>query len=423
VRLSDEEQGILAGAAGPAAQRALEQQVAVGRFFGAADFVPVSSVHLAADAEAMRDAGVQYLEEMVALGATCRVPTTVNPRSVELSRWAELGQDAYYVDLEGRIVRALEGLGALTLHTCVNYQIVSQPIYGEHLAWGDTGTVIWANSVAGARSNFEAGPAALHAAVTGRVPRYGYHLQKQRRGTALVRVRDVPATDADWGALGCYVGRLVDDYWQVPVLLLEGDPPPDSPRRPTADGLKQLGAALASYGSLALFHLVGVTPEARSVEDALQGHPAERELVVEPGALAATYASFVPQTEEVDLVVFGTPQLSLHEMRRLARLFQGRRVHPGTRVFLTTSDAVKAVADHLGYCAILEGAGATVLTGVCYYIMTAREMAARHGFRSLLTDSAKLANIIAGYGYVSLFRPTEVCVAAACTGRLGGGGG
>ncbi|HEX2517582.1 MAG TPA: aconitase X, partial [Chloroflexota bacterium] len=231
MRLSDEEQGMLAGAAGPAAQRALEQQVAVGRFFGAADFVPVSSVHLAADAEAMRDAGVQYLEDMVSLGAICRVPTTVNPRSVELSRWAELGQDAYYVDLEGRIVRALEGLGALTLHTCVNYQIVSQPIYGEHLAWGDTGTVIWANSVAGARSNFEAGPAALHAAITGRVPRYGYHLQEQRRGTALVRVRDFPATDADWGALGCYVGRLVNDYWQVPVLLLEGDPPPECPAR------------------------------------------------------------------------------------------------------------------------------------------------------------------------------------------------
>ena len=183
--------------------------------------------------------------------------------------------------------------------------------------------------------------------------------------------------------------------------------------RPTADGLKQLGAALASYGSLALFHLVGVTPEARSVEEALQGHPAQRELVVPPGALAATYASFVPQTEQVDLVVFGTPQLSLLEMRHLARLFQGRRVHPGTRVFLTTSDAVKAVADHLGYCAILEGAGATVLTGVCYYIMTAREMAARHGFRTLLTDSAKLANIIAGYGYVPLFRPTELCVDAA----------
>jgi predicted aconitase len=422
VRLTDEERGMLAGAAGPAAQRALEQQLAVGRFFGAVDFVPVSSVHLAADAEAMRDAGVQYLEEMVALGATCRVPTTVNPRSVELTRWAELGQEPYYVRLEERIVGALQGLGALTLHTCVNYQIVSQPIYGEHLAWGDTGTVIWANSVAGARSNFEAGPAALHAAVTGRVARYGFHLDEQRRGTVLVRVRDVPLTDAHWGALGCFVGRLVNDYWQVPVLVLEGEPPPAVPGRPTADGLKQLGAALASYGSLALYHLVGVTPEARSQEEAFGGRPPPRELVVPPGALDETFASFVPQREEVELVVFGTPQLSLYELRHLARLFQGRRVHPGTRVFLTTSDTVRAVADHLGYCAILEAAGATILSGVCYYIMTAREMAARHGFRSLLTDSAKLANIIAGYGYHPLFRPTEVCVDAACAGRLGAGG-
>jgi predicted aconitase len=119
-------------------------------------------------------------------------------------------------------------------------------------------------------------------------------------------------------------------------------------------------------------------------------------------------------------VVFGTPQLSLYEFRDLARLFAGRRVHPGTRVFLTTSDAVKGVADRLGYTRVVEDAGATVLTGVCYYIMTARELAARHGFRTLLTDSAKLANIISGYGYHPVFRPTALCVAAACAGSLAG---
>ena len=408
---------MLAGAAGPAAQRAIDQQIRVGRFFGAPDFVPVASVHLAADAEAMRESGVRVLEELVNLGATCRVPTTINPRSVELARWAELGQERRYVDLEARIVGALEALGALTLNTCVNYQIVSQPLFGEHLAWGDTGTVIWANSVAGARSNFEAGPAALYAAVTGRVPRYGYHLDEQRRGTVLVRVRDHPRTAADWGALGCAIGRRVDDYWQVPVLVFA---PPAGPPRPTPDQLKQLGAALASYGSLALFHLVGVTPEARTVEEAFGGAAPQRELDVPPGALAETYAGFVPLGDAVELVVFGTPQLSLFEFRDLARLFKGRRVHPRTRVFLTTSDAVKGVADRLGYTRVVEAAGATVLTGVCYYIMTARELAARHGFRTLLTDSAKLANIISGYGYHPVFRPTALCVDAACAGTLAG---
>jgi predicted aconitase len=413
MRLTPEEEAMLAGGQGEAARRAIEQQVAVGRFFGARDFVPVGSVHLAADAEAMREAGVRHLEEMIALGATARVPTTINPRSVDFAHAAQLGQEPHYIDLERRIVAALERLGALPLNTCVNYQIVSQARFGEHVAWGDTGTVIWANSFAGARSNFEAGPAALHAAITGRVPRYGYHLPEQRLGTALVRVRETPRTGSDWGALGCHVGRLVNDYWQVPVFVF------DEPPRPHADHLKQFGAALASYGSLAMYHIVGLTPEARTVEEAFGGRAPQRELEVTPGTLAATYASFVSEKDEVDVVVFGTPQLSLFEFRDLARLFAGRRVSPRTRVFLTTSDAVKALADQLGYTRAVEDAGAMVLTGVCYYIMTARELAERHGFRTLLTDSAKLANIIAGYGYNPVFRSTEACVEAAVRGVFG----
>lgn len=418
IHLTAEEADMLAGGQGSAVQVAIQQQIAVGEFFGAPDFVPVGSVHLAGDAEAMREAGVAYLEHMAELGATCRVPTTINPRSVDFTMAAELSQEPRYVEWERRLVRAYEQLGALTLNTCINYQIVSQPRFGEHLAWGDTGTVIWANSFAGARSNFEAGPAALYAAITGRVPRYGYHLPEQRRGTALVRVRAQLETVSDWGALGCHVGRLVNDYWQVPVFLFEDGPP-----SPGADQLKHLGAALASYGSLALFHLVGVTPEARTLEEAFGGGPPGpevRELVFTSETLAQTYATFISEKPEMDVVVFGTPHLSLYEYRDLARLLKGKQVHPQTRVFLTTSPAVKLVADQLGYTQAVEAAGAQVLTGVCYYIMTARELAQRHGFRTLLTNSSKLANIIAGYGYNPVFRPTAECVAAAISGRVQG---
>lgn len=415
MQLTPEEEAMLAGKKGHAVQRAISQQTEVGRFFGAAGFVPVTSVHLAGDAEAMREAGVSYLETIVEQGATCRVPTTINPRSVDLANWQALGQDPAFVALEERLIRAYERMGALTLNTCVNYQIVSQPRFREHLAWGDTGTVIWANAVAGARSNFEAGPAALHAAITGRVPRYGYHLDAQRRGTVHVRVLDVPRTAADWGALGCHVGRQVNDYWQVPVFSF---PDGGLGTRPTPDQIKQFGAALASYGSLAMYHLEGQTPEARTLEDAFAGQPPVRTLTVPPGALAQTYASFVPEQEQVDLVVFGTPQLSLFEFRDLARQLAGKRVHPRTKLLLTTSDAVKMVADQFGYTRVVEAAGGMVLTGVCYYIMTARELAERHGYRTLLTDSAKLANIIAGYGYNPVFRPTEACIEAAVRGTF-----
>src|SRR5512144_501078 len=129
------------------------------------------------------------------------------------------------------------------------------PVRGEHVAYGDTGVVIYSNSVCGARSNFEGGPSALAAGITGRTPRYGYHLPAQRRATLRVRVEATPVTLNEWGALGGVIGRLAGNYWAVPVIEgIEG--------APGSDQLKHFGAAMASFGSTALFHLAGFTPEA-----------------------------------------------------------------------------------------------------------------------------------------------------------------
>ena len=121
---------------------------------------------------------------------------------------------------------------------------------------------------------------------------------------------------------------------------------------------------------------------------------------------------------KADLVVFGTPHLSLFELRLLAELLRGRRVHPDTMLLLTTNQPVKALADRLGYTAVIEEAGGKILAGACYYIMTPRELARRHGFRTIVTDSAKLANIMPASGYNAIFRPTADCVEAAVTGRV-----
>lgn len=411
MQLTREEEAMLAGAEGPAVQRALRMQMAVGEFFGAADFVPVSSAHMMAEIESMGEAGLAFVEEMADLGAQARVPTTCNPRSVDFQLWRDLGQAEQQVALETRLSRALEAIGVFVVDTCINYQTFMPPRFGEHLAWGDTGTVIFANSVAGARSNFEGGPVALASGITGRTARYGYHLPEQRRGTALVEVRDQPRTRADWSALGCLIGRQVSDYWQVPVLTgIEGSP--------GVEELKHLGAALASYGSLAQFHLVGTTPEAPTVEAAFGGQTPARRIVVEPGDLRRTYESFVPEQARPDLVVFSAPQLSIPELRDLARALRGQRVHPEVRLIATTNYHNRSVSERLGHVSIIEAAGGTVLSGVCFYLVTPRELRELHGWRTLVTDSAKLANIIAGYDYNPVFRPTEVCLAAAIEGRL-----
>ena len=402
---------MLEGKYGEAVQLALEFQLRVGQFFGAEEFVPVTSVHMMAEVESMGEAGLRWVERLADYGQKVCVPTTCNPRSVDFEFWEQVGQDPEHVKLEVRLSRALERLGVLTVNTCIPYQVFGGPCFGEHIAWGDTGAVIFANSVMGARTNYEGGPAALAAGLTGRTPRYGYHLPQHRIGTVLVEVEDQPNLQSDWDALGCYVGRLVNNYWEVPVLS-------GLKVRPTIDQLKRLGASLASFGSLAMFHLVGVTPEATTVEQAFGGREPRRRLIVPGGALRSTYESFIPEKPEADLVVFSAPQLSVLELRDLAVRLQGKKIHSGTKLIVTTNDAYYSIARKLGYIQVIEAAGGQVLVGTCFYLMTPRELAERFGYRTIVTDSAKLANIIAGYGYNPVFRPREVCIEAALTGKI-----
>src|SRR5271165_5402584 len=257
MRLTDEETAMLAGAAGPARQWAIEHQIRVGRYFGAADFVAVSQAHIMADTESLGISGVEWLERLAALPEQqrrVRIPTITDPRGTDFVAAARLKQQDWMLALERRVIAAFEALGVLMTDTCINYQTIMPAVLGEHMAYGDTGVVIYSNSVLGARSNFEGGPSALAAGLTARTPRYGYHLPEQRRATLLLRITYTPRDLHEWGALGGVVGEACGSYWQVPVV--EG-----IETIPTSDELKHFGAALASYGSVALFHMVDVTPE------------------------------------------------------------------------------------------------------------------------------------------------------------------
>jgi predicted aconitase len=411
MRLTDEEKGMLQGDRGEAVRRCLEMQVAVGDFFDAEDMVPVQSAHVMCTSDALGDAGVAFLEELAEGSGRFQVPTTTNPGSVEFDHVELLQQDPSHVAIQRRIDAAMERMGALNCCTCTNYQGVMPPRFGEHLAWGDTGAVIFANAVAGAQSNFEGGPAAVSAGLTGRTPRYGFHLESSRRGTVRIIVEDKPLTISDWGTLGCFIGRRVDDYWQVPVL--EGNL-----GHPDVDRLKHFGASLASYGSLAMFHIPGVTPEARTLEEAFGNREPERLIEVPSGALRETYGSFPAGDGSVDLVIFGTPHLSLMEVHDLARRLEGKRVNAKVKLFLTTSALVKSMAEKLGLVRIIEEAGGIFLCGVCFYLMYPAEIARKLRVRSLVTNSAKLANIIAGAGIRPVLRNEDTCIQAAITGRV-----
>src|SRR6185503_16018294 len=253
MRLGDEEKAILAGEQGEVPRLALEHQVKVGEFFGAGDFVPVTQAHIMADTESLGEAGVRWLE---ALDPRERMPTITDPRGTDFAKLSLLKQPAAGVALERRAIDAFRRVGVMLTDTCINYQTIQAPARGEHVAFGDTGVVIYANSVCGARSNYEGGPSAVAAGITGRTPRYGFHLSERRRATLRVRVACSAKTLNDWGALGAVIGKLAGHYWAVP--LVEG-----LEAAPASDALKHFGAAMASFGSVALYHLAGITPEAQ----------------------------------------------------------------------------------------------------------------------------------------------------------------
>ena len=412
MRLTPDEQAMLRGERGEAVRDALAYQIRVGEFFGAERFVPVTNAHMMGDIEVMGDGGFEYLCAARAKHARCTIPTTTNARCVDFEFAARFDQDEAEVDKERRLIDALREMNVLTTDTCINYQTLYQPHLGEHVAWGDTGTVIYANSVFGARTNFESGPAALAAALTGRTPEYGYHLPQHRRGTLVVRLEATLGDLADWGAVGKIVGEKHQSYYAVPVFT-------GVERVPLADELKHLGCSLASYGSMAMFHMVGVTPEAPSLAAALGGNAPADEIVIDDAAIERVYAGYALTDRSANLVVFSGPQLSLLEMKALSERFAGRTVHPGTQVFVTTSNGVKSAARRLGVLQSLDAAGVVVLEGVCFYILqNLSQMRVRNGWTNLISNSAKIVNIIGAHRFNTILRRTADCVEIACSGRL-----
>ncbi|MDH3693294.1 MAG: aconitase X catalytic domain-containing protein, partial [Gammaproteobacteria bacterium] len=218
MHLNEDEQAMLNGEDGWPRQWAMQHMVQVGNFFDADHLVEVTQAHMMADTESMGIAGVEFVEKM----ATCpeqersvRIPMITDPRGIDFDHYQTLKQTDDMASLERRAIVAFETLGILMTNTCINYQTIMPPVRGEHLAYGDTGVVIYCNSVLGAHSNFEGGPSALAAGLTGRTPCYGLHLKHNRLATVQFEVNYQPTNLAEWGALGALVGKHTGSYWDV----------------------------------------------------------------------------------------------------------------------------------------------------------------------------------------------------------------
>ncbi len=404
--LTAADRAMLAGELGPAAAMAMRIVSRIGEVQGAPSLLDITQAHIDSTIY-MGEAGLEFAERLASLGARVAVPSTLNVSGLDEHHWREWAVPADWAGKAFRQMRAYRSMGVIETWTCAPYQTEYAPRFGQQIAWGESNAIVFANSVIGARTEPYPDLLDICAAITGRVPAVGLHLDENRVGQVLVRLRDVPARlqadDSFYPVLGHLLGTLAGNH--VPVIdgLVV---------KPVEDQLKALGAAAASSGSVALFHIPGVTPEASTLTDAFHGRAPEQAIDVDMAALRQARADLTtPAGGKLDLVVLGSPHFSLAEFRRLAELIHGRRRHPDGQFLVTTSRAVALLAPS----AELEAFGARLTVDTC---ILATPMLP-DSVQSLMTNSAKFAYYTPGLlGRGIAFGSLEDCVESAVAGRV-----
>ncbi len=413
MKLNETEQAMLDGTHGKAAQWAIGYQWSVGTFFDAEDFVPVRMIHASTDRETMGDSGVAFLEELAALPSEER-----RPRAFATADFRGFDEETFRFLLPGRdlagesaeAVVALGKLGVVTSHAYVNDHSVTAPGFGEACGYSGTPSVVYMNGIVGARCNFEAGPSSLAAFFTGRVPRYGFHLDEKRLATHAFKLDFEPETVVDWGIVGALIGRKLNSYWSVPALEVTG-------ARPTILDLNHMALSMASYGSIAMFHVIGITPEAPNWATACGGKTPTPETISRTH-LNEFYDEWGGTNEKLDVVALSTPQLDIPEIVQIAELLDGKKVHPDTTLLVYTPIEIKEACARIGLNQTIEKAGGRVVHGHDFFATFAKEIREAHGWERMMTHSVKMVNICEGYGY----RPTPAdiprCIASALAGKV-----
>jgi predicted aconitase len=357
------------------------------------------------------DAGLEFAERLASLGGRVAVPSTLNVSGLDEHHWKEWSVPADWAEKAHRQMVAYQKMGTIPIWTCAPYQTEHAPRFGEQIAWGESNAIVFANSVLGARTERYPDYLDIAAAIAGRVPAVGLHLEENRGGQLVFDLRSIPeaiaARDDFYPILGHYVGKTAAE--RIPVLAhLEA--------RASADQLKALGAAAASSGSVALFHIVGVTPEAPTLEAALHGRSPEETVAVGLADLKAARRELQTATgEELDLVVLGSPHFSFEEIKRLAPLLEGRERHPRVTFLVTTSRIMRDLAASAGLLRTLEAFGGRVTVDTC---ILATPMLPKT-VRRLMTNSGKYALYSPGLlGVEVAYGSLEDCVSSAVAGRV-----
>jgi predicted aconitase len=376
MHLTKEEERMYEGEEGSAVAKSMEILVALGDIYDAEKLVNINSAQISGVSyKTIGDAGLEYLQEL-SLDAQVRVPSTLNPAGVDLEIWKELGFSEEFTKKQHAIVEAYQKMGVSTTCTCTPYLVGNVPTLGSHIAWSESSAVCYANSVLGARTNREGGPGALSAAICGKTAEYGYHLKEARKPILVVDV-DTNIKGSDYGALGYLIGNKVGSG--VPYFKLKN--------HPGTDQLKWLGAALASSGSVALYHVENVTPESAWAKQYTLNEEIET-ISIGREDINETRAALTTSDEKPDLICVGCPHASLEEIKKVSDLLNGRKIK--NMVWVCTSISIKAAADRMGYTKTIEKAGGKLVCDTCMVVAPVEQLE----YKVVGVDSAKAANYV-----------------------------
>lgn len=370
MELTKEEQSILDGEKGEGVQKAMELVVALGKVYGAKNLVNITSAHLSgASYKTIGDGGLKYLEDIVASGAKVSVLSTLNPVGMDRKRWKEMHIKPDFAEKQLKIIELYGSMGIKTTCSCTPYVGDNVPKFGDHIAWAESSALSFANSYIGARTNREGGPGALAAAIIGKTANYGLHLDENRKPTVIIDA-EIDGSVFSHSMLGQAVGMAIGSG----VPYFKGI-------SPVLEDVKTMAAAMAASGSVALFHVEGVTPEANKFD--ITGLET---IKIGKEELKKAYDK-LNTADDVQLIALGCPHLTVKEMKDIAALLKGKKKNnKDVEIWFCTSASIRDQCPE--EVRIMEKFG-PVLADTCMVVSPIEGTFQRTG-----TDSAKAGNYL-----------------------------
>ncbi len=411
MEITTEQQEVLDGARGEYLAKCMGWLVQWGDVMGARRLIKCDNTHALlpvpnlmarnASPETMR----KYMDELrkacshrTAEGCYCTVHTSF----VTLDDVGVPENDPEQVAMQKELSDLAANAGFIPTFTCAPYLVGNVPIRGEICAWTESSAVVYANTILGARTTRHGTESAIAASLLGLVPEFGVILNENRKGTLRVEVTADLTHPTDWGALGYFAGKIAG--LGVPVFNGCG--------RPSQDEAKQLCAALATSGGVTLAHIVGATPEARTLNDAFHDDVPEDYVVFDKELLQAQYDALRQVTgDEIDACILGCPHASIREIAEIAHLLKGKKIAKSVKLWVDTARGTKGNADAMGYTQIIEEAGGEILCDTCPTNI-------RIPYKRIITHGFKQAHYSRGMlECESIIAKTELCVRSAIAGK------